>query len=169
MVYVGIPLQPDEELGHAVDLIVVSAIRKGKKFHQKLVSQGASLGKWRWPASIFADPAVNRSALLPSGLTPIGRVMPDGLSYLRSCSRLDAGAGVLDQHRRCAMLVAMPITLRADQDIRGDRDRRGRDRRHPLRRAKSCRPKSHGEPRSASPHPSSEPPGHCGLCTGNSL
>src|SRR5260370_41902472 len=37
--------------------------------------------------SIFADWAAIRSTLLPSGLTPIGRVIPRGMAALRSCRR----------------------------------------------------------------------------------
>ena len=62
---------PIEELRDAVDLTVVLAVRKGEQLVQEPPSQLLLLGKWTWPASIVADCAAMRFALLSSGLRPI--------------------------------------------------------------------------------------------------
>src|ERR1700724_3025846 len=58
-----------------------------------------------------------RSTLLPSGLTPIGRVIPPGIVALRSCKRFMPGTRILNQDCGRAMLCRQTDDLAAQVRI----------------------------------------------------
>ena len=82
---------PVEELGQAVDLIVIPRVREGKDLMQEATEPGRFLGKKTWPASKRGLWASMRTSLSPSGLIPIGTGTPASGLVLSSCTRWRPG------------------------------------------------------------------------------
>jgi hypothetical protein len=77
--------RPGQKLCDAIDLVVVSAMRKGKQLEQEAVEPIGVSRQVNMPRLDFGRLGHHRSALLPFGFWPIGWGMQGGGVWCRSC------------------------------------------------------------------------------------